>query len=497
MQLVELLKDWPCHVKGSVRINVQSIADNSKDVVKNCMFIMHSGKHFKGESFIEEARDKGAHIFVTDNEQLYEQWNASETLVWVPNSRTFTAYAAHRFLGEPSNAIQIIAITGTNGKTTVSHFIGQLAQKIGLSVLVIGTNGVFVNGMKDNTVQDTLTTKSAITMHKLFKRAIDEGIDLVVLEASSMGLEMARLDYCAIDVGVFLNLSHEHLDDHETLEKYKLAKRKLIPLCDELLCNADDLFCQSVALKANQPKKLYSCKNKGNINLQVLHETEKDCLVKIILDDTQEVCYLPFAEPFMQSNACAAISALLMLGYPLNKLIEGTSKLVLPEGRMNKVTKDNGAQIIIDYAHTPEAFKRVLQHVSSYCKGKVITVFSCGGGRDPSKRQEMGRIASKYSDLIILTTDNCRNEDPNDINAQIKEGFFLTQVYKQILDRKKAIAYALQVAESEDVVCVLGKGHETQQIIGDTTFSFSDLEAVHHVLIGLHDEKEVSSDGLK
>lgn len=487
MQLAELVKDWPCKVKGSVRIEVTNIAERWQNVTDGGLFFAHNGRNVDGNDYIEHALENGAVVIVTEDETLFEHWAYKEALVWVPNSRTFCAYVSHRFYGEPSEVLPIIAITGTNGKTTVSHLIGQIAKNLGVKTLVIGTNGIFLDGelQEEN---EPLTTKSAIFLQRLLQQAIRQQVELVVLEASSMGLEQHRLDYCAVDVGVFLNLSQEHIEDHRTLENYKTAKRRLVQLSDQIVCNADDGFCHAVAAKCTKPVMLYSTTGQGDLSLQLLHEDLQHSLVKVTLSHYQEVSALSIAGNYTHSNISAAISALCMLGVDIAEIVPVLPKLTLPDGRMQLVAQHNGAHVYIDYAHTPVAFKHVLQHIERYCHGKLIVVFGCGGERDKAKRQEIGRIASKYADIIILTTDNCRSENPAAINAQIRNGFFATQQYEEWLERKEAIGRALQLAEEDDIVLIAGKGHETVQIIGNTVQPFNDIEIVQELVTVFNEE---------
>ena len=488
MQLAELVKDWPCKVRGSVRTTVQHITEHSEHVVEKSMFFAHKGRHVSGAKFIKKAIENGAVVIVTEDENVFDDWQYDEVIIWVPNSRLFCAYASHRFYGEPSHVLPIIAVTGTNGKTTVSHFIGQLAKSVDVKTLVIGTNGVFLDGELQQD-DEPLTTKSAVFLQRLLQRAVREHVQLVVLEASSMGLEQHRLDYCAIDVAVFLNISQEHIEDHQTFDNYKAAKRKLVPLSEQLVCNADDSFCHAVAVKCKQPVMLYSIIGQGDLSIQLLHEDVQHSLVNVTLGHYQDVCSLPFAGGYLQSNVAAALSALCMLGVDLAELLPAVSALSLPNGRMQCVELERGAQLYIDYAHTPAAFKHVLQHLERHCKGKLIVVFSCGGERDKMKRQEMGRLASKYGDFIILTTDNCRTEKPEAINAQIRSGFFAMQQYEEILDRKAAIERAMELAQEDDIVLIAGKGHENVQIIGHTSEPFNDYETVLTLLTCLNDKK--------
>ena len=489
MQLVELLKDWPCKVKGSVRLEISSLAEHSDEVSTSTLFIAHTGRKYQAQTFIEKAEKNGAIAIVTDDEALFDSLQCEATVIWVPNSRTFASYVSHRFYGEPSNAVKVVAVTGTNGKTTVSHFIGQLARSLGQNVCVIGTNGVYFNGELNKEEQNTLTTKSPTTLHRLIKEAIAQGAQLIVLEASSMGLEMARLDHCQIDVGVFLNLSHEHIEDHRSFNNYKLAKKRLVTLSEQLVCNADDLFSQSVALNCNKPCKLFSCKGSADVTCLLLHETDSQSFVKFTASKVQEVCHMSFAAPFLRSNVCAAVTSLLMLGYGLEEVVSAVPSLTLPTGRMETLKMPNGAKVVIDYAHTPEAFKQIFSHLHTHSRGKLIAVFSCGGERDQAKRQEMGRIASKFVDTIILTTDNCRREDPQEINKQIISGFFATQEFEEQLDREKAITRALSLAGPDDCVVIVGKGHESYQIIGDKVLPFNDKEVVQQFLTCFQYEK--------
>ena len=484
MQLSELLKNWPCEVKGSIRVKIEGISENLSNVTENNLFVLRKGKNFNPFPQLPEIVKKGAAAIVVEDEKFFVQTNLNVPLIWVPNILSFMAYASHVLHGKPSELLKVIAVTGTNGKTSVTHFISQLLNGCHKKVMVVGTNGVFVNGQEDKALAvESLTTLGPIQFHQLLAKAVEQQVEYVVLEASSIGLMMHRLDFCEIDIGVFLNLSQDHLDVHGSMEAYKLAKQRLAILAKRLVFNKDDSFCRAVSIVCRKKKAEFSIKEKANVHFQALYQTPQTTF-GIIQDETSyHMIELPFRFPHELSNVMAAITVMRMLEFDLKEICKVCSDLQLPKGRLERFSLEKGTDVYVDYAHSPGAFLAVLQPLKQMSHYKrVIVVFGCGGDRDRLKRTEMGRVASKFADLIFLTSDNSRNESVEKINEQIKKGFFATQQYEEIADREQAIVAALKEAGENDVVLILGKGHETSQMIGNTAVYFSDQEVIKNYL---------------
>lgn len=482
MQLAELFKDWPCTVKGSIRTEIGRVEDDARRIQQGDLFVARQGRHADGATYIEQAIGKGASVVVVEDELLFDSLVVDVPLIWVPNVQKFLAYASAKVHGFPSEVLKIIAITGTNGKTTVSHFVSQLLQHFQQNVMVIGTNGVFVQGERIDFGTEALTTLQAKELQAILKWAVLQNVDAVIMEASSMGLATHRLDYCAIDVGVYLNLAEDHIEDHGTFEQYKLAKQHLVSLSDKLVLNGDDTFCRTVGVLTKKRKYYFGTGNHVDVQVQLLNEGNHstDCCIQ--MKDTQQVVTLPVGGDFQLMNVLAAMTTVHALGFPFEEIGEAACTVTLPAGRMEYMANDLGISIIIDYAHTAEAMRVVLQALHKQKVGKIIAVFSCGGERDVAKRAQMGLAASTYADIIYLTTDNPRSESPLAINADIQEGFLLNQVYVTQLDRRKAIEQALQQAERDDIVIIIGKGHEQTQTIGQQTSAFSDRACVEQFL---------------
>lgn len=483
MQLAELLKDWPCTVKGgSIRVEVTGIEDYAQNVKPGDLFVVRKGKKFDGFQYIDLAIEKGAVGIVIDDETKLDQMKLPVPLIWVPNCLKFLSFSSAKIYNFPAEALQIIAITGTNGKTTVSHFIGQILQALHKKVIVIGTNGVFINGEELQEDYEHLTTLQPKHLHKIFQYAVRNGVQYAVLEASSMGLSTHRLDDCAIDVGVFLNLAEDHIDEHGSYEKYKQSKQLLAQLADKLVLNGDDSFCRTVGLQAKKKKAYFGLGNRVNYQLQLLAEGAQSSTCCLQSDKGQKVFTLPFVGEHQLQNTIAAITAVSELGFPIDKICDATEHLRLPKGRLESISNHLNLSIYIDYAHTEAALRAVLKTLRKVTERELIVVFSCGGDRDQHKRIKMGAVASKYADMIYLTTDNPRSEDPTFINSQIAAGFISTQKYEIILDRAEAIEEAILSAKEGDTILIAGKGHETEQIFKDKVIYFSDYECVQSVL---------------
>ncbi|WP_342559297.1 UDP-N-acetylmuramoyl-L-alanyl-D-glutamate--2,6-diaminopimelate ligase [Metasolibacillus sp. FSL K6-0083] len=478
VQLAELLKDWPCIVKGSIRVQVTGIEDYAQNIQQGYIYVLRKGKKFNGKSFLQQAINNGASAVVVEDDTLLDL-KLTVPIVWVPNSLQFLSFASAKLRNFPAEALTVIAITGTNGKTTVSHFISQMLQIQGKSCIVIGTNGVFLNGERWLTSYESLTTLQAKQLQEIFQMAVRQGVGYAILEASSMGLAHHRLDDCAIDIGIFLNLSAEHIEDHGSLENYKKAKQRLAVLAKNVVLNGDDPFSRSVGINLKKKTMLFGSKGRVDMQWQLLTESEGHSTCCLQYKGEEHILILPFVGEFQIQNIMAAFAALYVLNFDIAQLIPGCLHLRLPEGRMQEVENDQGLRIIIDYAHTPAALKAVLQALK---QERVRLVFSCGGERDKDKRRKMGTIASTYAYKIYLTTDNARSEKPAEINAQIKAGFYSEQLYEEIEDRAQAIEKAIREARQGDVVLIAGKGHEQTQTIGSTTIPFSDKACAENAL---------------
>ena len=482
VQIAELLKDWPCAVKGSTRAEISGIEDDTRKITAGALYIARRGQTYNGKNFLTEALEKGAAAIAIDDELLFDSVDFPVPLIWVPNCESFIAYASAKMYGFPSDALNIIAVTGTNGKTTVTHFIAQLLQQLKQQVIVIGTNGIYVNGEKQYEEIENLTTLQAKDLQFICSEAIKKEIPYIVLEASSMGLLKHRLDYCKIQLGVFLNITEDHIEQHGSFEKYKQAKEILAKLSDKIVVNRDDAMCRSIGLASKKKTIFFGKTNYVDYHWQLLTDSETQSSCCLQYRNEKHIVTFPLTGDYQCSNVIAAMSVVKELGFSLDEICQAVKKLTLPEGRFQRIENALGIMIYIDYAHTPDAMKMLLQTIRKQAKSRVIVVFSCGGERDKVKRPKMGMIASTYADYIILTTDNARSESPQQINEQIIQGFSSAQLYEIKLDRKQAIEKALTLAKKDDTVVILGKGHEKTQQVGRKVDYFSDQQCVIQLL---------------
>ena len=476
--LHELLKDWPCtFTGGKLRIPITGITENSKDVKVGFIFVARKGGEQDGALYIEEAIQQGAAAIVVDRTTLFEIPTEMPVVV-VPDCRLFLSYASARFFGNPSERLTVIAITGTNGKTTVSHFVGQLLKKFGIRAAVIGTLGVFIDGLKVDYSIPQMTTLPAEYLHPLLKDCADQGVTHIVMEASSLGLSGYRLEHCEIDIGMLLNIGSDHYDEHGGRQPYLDAKKKLVMMAKQMIVNRDDQDCIEMMNGITAKKMFFGTDSESDIRLKV--ENDK---MMVIIEDSIEELNIGFPEEFNRMNTLAAISVMQTLSYELKAILQHIASLELPEGRMQRL-ECNGVTVVIDYAHTPDALGVVLQSIARDCKGKIITVFGCGGNRDKGKRGEMGEVAVFYSSSVVVTSDNPRNEDPKAIIADIVKGFEEEGIVIQVEpNREYAIQKAIGKAKSGDIVLIAGKGHEKTQHIGDEVLPFSDIAIVKQALL--------------
>lgn len=461
MHLIELLKDWPCTIQGNWRnVTIDSVTEHPKRLQKNGLFIARKGAHHDGIESIEEALERGAAAIVIDrpvSESDLSQWSQRGTaIVTVPDCKRFLSYSSAQLSGNPSEELTIIAVTGTNGKTTVTHFIGQLLAQFGVKTAVLGTTGCYIDGEKFEDDLPPLTTPTAEYLHPLLRKCRDRGVTHVAMEASSLGLEMERLAHCRISIGVFLNIGKDHFEEHGGRENYIAAKKKLCSLSEQLIVNCEDRECMGMVKDIELPIHLFGRSVAGG------------CMPSEELIEP-----LPPGE-HNRLNAMAAASVVKLLGFPERGIFTAFQFLKLPEGRMQLVEQE-GRRVFIDYAHTPDALSAALQAVKSLNPRKLICVFGCGGDRDKEKRPEMGKIAEDYCDTVVLTSDNPRSEHPLTIIQQILNGTADPSSVRIVLDRKRAIHQAIAASKPDDIVLIAGKGHETSQIIGTKEVRMSDI----------------------
>ena len=405
-------------------------------------------------------------------------------VIYVKDTRKAIAEIACAFYGDPSSKFSLVGITGTNGKTTTTYLIKSILEAAGKRVGIIGTNENIIGDKILLTKSTTPTTPNALELQQLFNEMVYNGAEYVVMEVSSHALELERVHGCRFSVGVFTNLTQDHLDFHKTMENYFKAKAKLFDISDKGVVNYDD----------EHGRRLYETGGCDDVIRVGLGE-ECDLRAENISISSRgsefdliykgERCHASVQIPgrFSVYNAVCAAGAAMQLGIDMYTIIKGLKKAVGVVGRVEVVPTDTDYTVIIDYAHTPDGLENIINCVKGFAEGRTITLFGCGGDRDSAKRPIMGEIAGRLSDFSIITSDNPRTEDPEKIVREIEEGMKKTDgKYTVITDRREAIAYALDNAKAGDVIILAGKGQETYQIIGKEKHDFDErIEVYRHL----------------
>ena len=457
---------------------VTSVTSDSRQVTPGGIFVAVSGTRLDGMDFAATAAAQGALAVIGQKAPAAPLDPA--IFVRVDDARAALAHAAAAL--HPGQPGTIVAVTGTSGKTSVAAFTRQIWAHLGLRAAALGTTGVV--GPSGSTY-GSLTTPDPVTLHKIVDGLAQDGVDHLVLEASSHGLDQRRLDGLRLAAGAFTNLSRDHLDYHPDLQSYLAAK---IRLFDTLLApgasavvNADsDVAGQVVAAAEARGLKLFTVGRNGRdiALLSVVAEPDAN-LIRIRHEGDEIALRIPLAGEFMVSNALVAAGLCITSGSPAERVFAALEHLSGAPGRLERVGERHGAPIFVDYAHKPDALEKVLAALRPLARNRLILVFGCGGDRDAGKRPLMGEIAGRLADVAIVTDDNPRSEEPAAIRAAIMAA---VPDAIEIGDRRAAIAQAVGMLEAGDVLVVAGKGHETGQIVGATVLPFSDHEAIRQSL---------------
>jgi UDP-N-acetylmuramoyl-L-alanyl-D-glutamate--2,6-diaminopimelate ligase len=465
---------WP---EGAADVQISGVSADSRAVSTGFVFFAVNGARTDGMLFAEMAVEKGAVAVLGERAP-----DAPLCVPFVKIADTRTALSVAASLVYPRQPATIAAVTGTSGKTSVASFTRQIWAALGLQAAALGTTGVI---KPSGATYGSLTTPDPVTLHRTLDELAGEGVTHLAMEASSHGLDQRRLDGVRLTAAGFTNLSRDHLDYHTTIEAYLAAKMRLF---DTLLqpgqtavLNADCDVAEKVSdVIAKRGLKLFSVGEKGKDIALLSVQAEADGnRISLLHDGKTYDLRLPLAGDFMVSNALVATGLCIASGADAAKVFAALEHLSGAPGRLERVGEKNGAPIFVDYAHKPDALDKVLATLRQLASGKLIVVFGCGGDRDQGKRPIMGAIASAQADIVIVTDDNPRSEDPASIRAAI-----LAQAPHalEIGDRAQAIRHAVSLLQKGDVLVVAGKGHETGQIVGYKTLHFSDHDAVRAAL---------------
>ena len=467
-------------IKGPKEIEITGVCSHSKFVNPGNLFIAKG----EGAEYIPQVVQSGASAIVTD---LYNPFFSDVTQLIHPDPKQIEAMLANNFYDYPSRKLKMIGVTGTNGKTTTSYIVKHLLESLGVQCGLLGTIAYHIGTQE---LSSHLTTPDIVYTTKLLSEMVANGLTACVMEVSSHALDQGRVEGILFDVGIFTNLSQEHLDYHGSMEKYLEAKKKLFVSSKHAVINKDDGSFLEIAKACKSSPLFYSIqdeesKNTKNNSACSSELVAKDChlsqqMTEFTFQYEKTVMSMesPLIGKFNVSNVLAAIGALIALGLPLENLERGIQTLAPIPGRFEKI----GKNVIVDFAHSNDSLENTLKALSQIKQGKVISVFGCGGNRDVGKRKLMAEVSEKYADYTIVTNDNPRQEDPQKIAQDILVGLKDRSRYHVELDRKKAIFDALKMASSTDIILLAGKGHEAYQLLKNKSIPFDDREIVKECL---------------
>ena len=474
MKLKELLQDIAVlECTADPELEIKNVYYDSRKVTPGSLFVAVSGFASDGNRFIPMALDKGAVAVVTAKKPEGEV-----PYVLVESDRLALALLGCNFFGHPARSMTMIGITGTNGKTSSTLLLKQVLEKcLGAKVGLIGT---MANMIGQESIPTERTTPESFDLQALFARMRDAGCTHVVMEVSSHALTLERVGGVHFDVAAFTNLTEDHLDFHKTMDAYCDAKAELFRRCDKAVINADDSYARRMLDAARCPILTTSGKDQGMLNAKDLDLLSEGIRFTAMSGEETAAVALPIPGKFTVYNALTVLGIAKQLGISLADCAGALKNAEGVKGRIEVVpTPGMDFSVLIDYAHTPDGLENVLSSVKDFCKGRLISVFGCGGDRDPMKRPIMGHIGVKLADFAIITSDNPRTEDPMAIIRDIEAGVNGADgEYIIIEDRRAAIRYAMDIAKKDDIIVLAGKGHETYQEICGHKYHLDEREEV-------------------
>jgi len=490
-QLQELIDLLPnAIIQGNTKVVITDLAQDSRKIISGTLFVCLSGVKNDGHDYIMQAYRQGAVAVVVEKEVVNIPKDL--TVIKVTNTREAMMVIAPYFFGYPSRRLRMIGVTGTNGKTTTTYLIRSTLRQAGFEVGMIGT---IQNSIGDRVIPTQNTTPDVIDLQKLLAEMVEYRMDYVVMEVSSHALALNRVAGCEFDVGIFTNMTRDHLDFHGTFENYLEAKTKLFQSLSSkdnqkkgksAIVNADDKAATFILGKTTCKTITYGIHN--NVDLQAQNVNIQATGTQFDISGSFGIMplQLKITGLFNVYNVLSAVGAALAEGiepHVIKTALEGFQSV---PGRFELIDVGQPFSIIVDYAHTPDGLENILKTAQQIATRRIIVVFGCGGDRDKTKRPIMGQLAVKYGNVVIATSDNPRTEDPDNILSEIEKGILeaLTaeKVYEKIRDRRQAIERALHLAEVDDIVIIAGKGHENYQILKDRTISFDDKEVAKAII---------------
>jgi UDP-N-acetylmuramoyl-L-alanyl-D-glutamate--2,6-diaminopimelate ligase len=471
-------------VKGPTDIGINALDFDSRKIVANDVFVAIRGSVSDGHDYIEKAIDMGAVAVVCDT--FPEAIANGVTYIQVKDTNAALAFLAANFYGNPSHNLQLVGITGTNGKTTIASLLYQMFKKAGYKVGLLSTVKIMVD---ETEYKATHTTPDSITINRYLAEMTHEGVEYCFMEVSSHGVHQKRTEALQFAGGVFTNLSHDHLDYHPTFAEYRDVKKAFfdgLPKSAFALTNIDDKNGLVMLQNTYARKLTYALKSYADYKAQILENQLSGLLLKINENDV----WVRLIGTFNAYNLLAIFGTAIELGMDKLEALRLLSELESVSGRFQFIVSEAKITAIVDYAHTPDALENVLSTINDIRtkNEQLITVVGCGGDRDKTKRPVMANIASTMSDKAIITSDNPRTEDPESIIADMEKGVEPQNFKKtiSITDRKQAIKTACQLAQPNDIILIAGKGHETYQEIQGVRYDFDDMAIVKELLTQLN-----------
>ncbi|MBC8016425.1 MAG: UDP-N-acetylmuramoyl-L-alanyl-D-glutamate--2,6-diaminopimelate ligase [Sporomusaceae bacterium] len=475
---------------GKTDFPIEALAHDSRQVVPGTLFVCLSGANTDGHKHIMQAYKQGAVAVLVEKD--VEDIPQDLTVITVGDTRDAIKIITPYFFDYPSRKLRMIGVTGTNGKTTTTYLLRSILQEAGFKVGVIGTIKNFIG---ERVISTKNTTPDIIDLQSLLAEMAASNMDYVVMEVSSHALALDRVAGCEFDVGIFTNMTRDHLDFHVTFENYLAAKAKLFQLLSAegnqkhgkaAIINMDDGASDYILKNAACRTITYGIHNDADLKAKNAEIQAAGTRFDIVSSLGSIPLQLKITGLFNVYNVLSAVGAALAEGIELQIIKCALEKFQSVPGRFELVDAGQPFSIIVDYAHTPDGLENILKTAQQIAKQRIIVVFGCGGDRDRTKRPIMGKIAAEYGHIVIATSDNPRSEDPEtilgEIEAGIRDGLNEGKIYEKISDRQQAIARALHIAEKDDIVIIAGKGHEDYQILRDRTISFDDKEIAREII---------------
>lgn len=455
-----------------IEFNVNDIQYDSRKIKENDIFVALIGSEVDGHSYIDKAIENGAKMLIV--ERLDLKYPEGIWVIQVNDLRNNLGFIASNYFDYPQNKLKVIGVTGTNGKTTSTYILESILKNSSR----IGTTGCRI---LDKEYPTNNTTPESLDLIKLMDESVKKGVEYFLMEVSSHALYQGRVNMLMFDSAIFTNLTQDHLDFHKTMENYFQAKALILNhlRTNKLIINKDDMYCKRLLDKSQS----FSLKEDADITGEILEYTLKGMKVKVsILGKNYEFVTKLMGEYNLQ-NILGVLLVIQQQGIDISYAIECIKNLNSISGRFELIDNDKEIMVVVDYAHTPDGLENILETLQNMKKNRIITVFGAGGDRDKTKRPLMAQMASKYSDIVYITSDNPRTEDPESILNDVEKGISNVKYYREV-DRENAIKKAVQNSEKNDIILIAGKGHEDYQIIGHTKIHFDDREMARKYLGG-------------